>query len=143
MNLLILACSQTKRPDPGLLPALERYDGPLYRVLRRWMRANPDDERLALRILSAEYGLIGPRAEISDYNRRMTPARAALLRPDVTTHLGLLARYLPGIRAVFVNVGTDYRTALPDPLPFAAVQWASGGIGQRQQQMKHWLEGLP
>ncbi|MFN8458221.1 MAG: hypothetical protein U0401_26815 [Anaerolineae bacterium] len=26
-RLLILACSQRKRPDPGLLPAIERYDG--------------------------------------------------------------------------------------------------------------------
>ncbi|MBI1879340.1 MAG: hypothetical protein HYR94_14175 [Chloroflexi bacterium] len=25
--LLIMACSHRKRPDPGLLPAMERYDG--------------------------------------------------------------------------------------------------------------------
>lgn len=30
----LLACSATKRPDPGRIPARERYDGPLWRILR-------------------------------------------------------------------------------------------------------------
>ena len=32
--LLIMSCSQRKRPDLGLLPAIERYDGGHFRVLR-------------------------------------------------------------------------------------------------------------
>jgi len=32
-RLLILSCSQRKRPDSGLLPAIERYDGPVFRVV--------------------------------------------------------------------------------------------------------------
>lgn len=35
-RLLILACSQRKRPDPGLLPAIERYDGPQFQVHNLW-----------------------------------------------------------------------------------------------------------
>ena len=34
-HLLILACSQTKDPAPGLLPAFARYQGGQYRVVRR------------------------------------------------------------------------------------------------------------
>jgi hypothetical protein len=33
--LLILACSQRKRPDPGLLPAIERYDGVNFRIFEK------------------------------------------------------------------------------------------------------------
>ena len=33
-RLLVLACSATKRPDAGYIPARERYDGPLWRTLR-------------------------------------------------------------------------------------------------------------
>lgn len=33
-RLLILACSATKRDDPTYMPAIERYDGPLWRTLR-------------------------------------------------------------------------------------------------------------
>ena len=40
-RLLILSCSQRKRPDRVLLPALERYDGPVFRMLRKFLRSCP------------------------------------------------------------------------------------------------------
>src|SRR5262245_4306372 len=36
--LLIMACSQRKRSEPNLLPAIERYDGVHFRVLRKAQR---------------------------------------------------------------------------------------------------------
>jgi hypothetical protein len=36
-RMLILACSQRKLLDEGLLPAVERYDDPAFRVLRRFL----------------------------------------------------------------------------------------------------------
>ena len=41
-KVLIIACSQRKRPDAGLLPALDRYDGPAFQVLRRFLRECPE-----------------------------------------------------------------------------------------------------
>lgn len=41
LRLLILSCSRRKRSDRGLLPALERYDGPTYRVMNKFLRVNP------------------------------------------------------------------------------------------------------
>ena len=40
----VLACSATKRPDVGRIPARDRYDGPLWRSLR----ATDPDDRLAV-----------------------------------------------------------------------------------------------
>jgi len=58
-RLLILSCSQRKRPDPGLLPAIERYDGPVFQVVRRYLREQPaGSKQLDVFILSARYGLI-------------------------------------------------------------------------------------
>lgn len=37
-RLVVLSCSATKRDDTGLLPALERYNGPMYQVLRTFLR---------------------------------------------------------------------------------------------------------
>jgi hypothetical protein len=39
--MLILACSRRKRPDEGLLPAIEPYDGPAFRMVRRFLREMP------------------------------------------------------------------------------------------------------
>ena len=58
-RLLILGCSQKKRPDSGLLPALDRYDGPMFRVLRKCLRECPGGAQgLETYILSAEFGLM-------------------------------------------------------------------------------------
>jgi hypothetical protein len=37
-NLLIVTCSQRKRSDRELLPALKRYDGIFFRILRKAQR---------------------------------------------------------------------------------------------------------
>ena len=85
-RMLILACSQRKRSDEGLLPAVERYDGPAFRVLRRFLRGGSSKAPVVL-ILSAEHGLIPHDLPIAAYDRRMTPARARELRPLVLAEL--------------------------------------------------------
>src|SRR5437868_1053139 len=85
-RLLILSCSGRKRTTPGLLPAVERYDGTPYRTLRRFLRARPDAE-LDVFILSAEFGLIHRDEPLLYYDRLMTPLRARELAPTVAARL--------------------------------------------------------
>ena len=66
MEALILGCSAAKRKDGGQIPAVLRYDGPLFKVLRK-QPPNID----AVFILSARYGIIAAAALIPDYNQRM------------------------------------------------------------------------
>lgn len=137
--LLILACSATKRHDAGRLPAIDRYDGPAWRVLRRALRERheiDDRGRLTVAALSARYGLIRADDPICHYDQRMTRARATELAPDVES--ALRVRFPGPWSAVFVNVGADYRPALPDPLPWPATL-AYGAIGGRLRQLKEWL----
>lgn len=69
-RLLILACSATKRRDPGWMPAWERYDGPLWKT---W-RAVDSQRRLArVGFLSARYGFRTGDSPIEDYDARLTP----------------------------------------------------------------------
>ena len=80
-ELLLLGCSASKSEDPGYLPALLRYDGPLYRDLRSHLRSVIWPNDLEVAILSAEHGLIGGLAWIWSYDRRMSVARAGELAP--------------------------------------------------------------
>jgi len=68
-RLLVLACSATKRPDPGRIPARHRYDGPLWRTLRA---TDPDDRLARVAFLSARLGFRDARSEIEDYDARLT-----------------------------------------------------------------------
>jgi hypothetical protein len=142
-RLLILACSQKKNPAPGPLPAVERYDGPAFRVLRRFLRECPGGS-LTVLILSAEYGLIESGRPIGAYDRRMSPARVRELREPV---LAAAEAALSSGRwqSVAVCAGREYRRALdgirevaPTGVP---VDFLGGGLGRRLTNLSGWLWG--
>lgn len=92
-RLLILACSATKRRAPGLMPARERYDGPLWRTLRA---ADPDSVKASVAFFSAKYGFGCAATPIADYEARLTQADAqtmiaAFTRAPVADAIGVLA----------------------------------------------------
>jgi hypothetical protein len=144
-RMLILACSRRKRPDEGLLPAIERYDGPSFRVLRRFLRESPFKAPDIL-ILSAEHGLIPYDLPIAAYDRKMTPARAHELRPLVLAKLDRMTasrpwpetlvfarkQYLPALHA-------DY-ALLPRN---ATIRVCAGTLGRKLAELHDWLHGGP
>src|SRR6267142_4199457 len=71
-QLVVLSCSATKVETQGSLPAISLYDGPLFRVLRSYLRDFRWPERLSIAVLSAKYGIIGGLFNIETYDQRMT-----------------------------------------------------------------------
>lgn len=146
-RLLILSCSQRKDPSPGKLPALDRYDGPAFRVLRKYLR-EADEVAPTVLILSAKYGLIGAEAEIPDYDRRLTAAGARQLHPAVLEAIAkvLMSRHW---HSIAVCLGKTYRVALEGFTRYvpvgARVEVLSGGLGPRLTSLRQWLwsTGLP
>lgn len=138
MRLLILSCSATKRPDPELLPALLRYDGPAYRLLRKALRELAEVHHPRIAILSAEFGLITNDTPIPCYDRRMDKTRAAALAPLVQRELNAILADTP--TDVFVHLGRDYLSALGTvPSGSWRISYAEGGIGERLGQLRRWL----
>jgi len=141
-NLLILSCSDRKLKDPTLVPALKRYDGVNYRVIKKLKRDGKFPKKLDIKIISAEYGVLEPDDLIGYYDKIMTEERALELRPDV---LNSLEEFLKdkNYEEIFVNLGKTYLLALngfekflPDK---TKVIYAEGGIGQKMKKMKEWL----
>ena len=153
MNVLIISCSQRKVQSPGEIPAIERYDGPTYRCLRklrdtfRFPNNHGFPYDLRILILSAKYGLILPETEIADYDLKMTLSRAKALAVDVQCDLIRCLEFYDiaygGTDQVFINLGKAYMRTL-DGFGWGTISTveASGGIGLKTQQMKTWLERL-
>jgi hypothetical protein len=142
-RLLILGCSQRKNPAADVLPAIDRYDGPAFRVLRKFLKEAPQHPPVVL-ILSAKYGLIESATPIPDYDCQMSTALADRLRPSVLESLGL---FLPSRswrwRSIGLCVGKVYRGALHGMEQLAPegvrVEVLGGGQGRRLTSLHRWL----
>jgi hypothetical protein len=139
-QLLVLGCSQTKRETAGLLPAIDRYDGSSYRVLRNYLRERQWPAKLSVAILSAKYGLVGGFTGIEDYDERMTPLRASEWAPEC---LITLKEWATAHNSIHFSLGKDY---LPAVLPAienslkAKSEIFAGPIGMKLSQIKTLLE---
>lgn len=144
MRLLILKCSAAKRGGPEPLPASERYDGPLWRVLRSYLREQPMFAAdLVVYGLSAEYGLIPGGRPIPHYDHTMAPERADELRPQVLEAFrGLIGggygQLCLGVSDRYLRAMTGWEALVP---PGTAVTVTDGTMGGKLGQLRAWLEG--
>ncbi|SEG93860.1 hypothetical protein SAMN04489712_14111 [Thermomonospora echinospora] len=109
LPLVITGCSRRKRNTQVPLPALDLYEGGCIPELRRRLGHIPAF-RARLRILSAEHGLIGADEPLLPYDRKLTPSRAAELRPLVTEHLRREFAATGTPPAVLLAAGPDYQS---------------------------------
>lgn len=141
-RLLLIACSNRKVRTRGLLPAIERYDGVAYRVIRKARREGYFPPNVDIKILSAKYGLIDAEARIVYYDKRMDKQRAVQLRPSVHEELKKCFTQKQ-YSEIYVDLGKDYLPAIEGfVMPQdSKLVWADGRIGERLSKMKVWLSG--
>ncbi len=143
---LILGCSQAKRGDDTLLPAIERYNGPTFRVVRRFL-ADADSalQDVDIYVLSAQYGLIAATEYIANYDRRITEARADELRPQVLARMREILDQ--GCTEMFFSMGQLYLRALNGFEDWVTdstqVTISRAATGKRLTELKRWLHRLP
>jgi hypothetical protein len=140
-RLLLIACSAQKRTGEAKLPAVERYDGPAFRVLRKYLRESPEGS-LTVLILSAKFGLIPSARKIPDYDLRMTRVGAERLREGVLDRLRSRLRATTYLE-IGLCLGREYQSALagyedivPDGTKVTTIR---GGLGSRLTKLREWL----
>jgi cytoplasmic iron level regulating protein YaaA (DUF328/UPF0246 family) len=143
--LLIIPCSKRKASLPKVrVPAIDLYDGPFYRIIRKAFREHGKPDNLDIMILSAKYGLIGPDEEIATYDQRMTWEMAKGMSGSVYTSLANTLK-TNQYEEVMINLGKQYTIALSesqDVLADQKVRYANGRIGERIKQLKEWLSNV-
>lgn len=141
-KLIVLGCSQVKRETAGVLPAIDRYDGPAYRVLRSYLRNHTWPESLSVAVLSAEYGLMGGFAGIENYDKRMTVLEAISQAPRCNS---ILEAWAHNHENIYFSLGHDYLHAVQptiDNLLKSRAKVFEGGIGMKLGQIKDFLFNL-
>ncbi|MBP8241798.1 hypothetical protein CAF53_22975 [Sphingobium sp. LB126] len=139
--LIVMACSSTKRPGEEAMPAIDRYDGPMWRTLRAALAELGEDCRPEIWFLSARYGFHPADMRIADYEQRMTPSRAAELLRLPTSNHAAFAEAARGADRILLAGGAIYRDAMRRAIgqhPSIA-ETDGGGIGIHRQQLRRWL----
>ena len=142
-RLLILMCSESKRDTPELLPAQERYTGPLWQVLRLFRSQQPEEAAtIDVYAISAAHGLIPATQAIPVYDQKMTAARAAELQLQTLDCLQQLmteeyTQICLGLSQVYLPVLKGWETVVPEHIQ---VTTTGGPIGTKKAQLRAWLE---
>ncbi|MBZ0158184.1 MAG: hypothetical protein K8I29_18460 [Alphaproteobacteria bacterium] len=139
-QLLVLGCSQAKKEAPGLLPAIDRYDGSSYRVLRSYLREREWPSNLSVAILSAKYGLVGGFTGIEDYDKRMTPVQAEEKAPECQR---ILNAWAADHISIHFSLGKDYLPAIIPAIEHdlkGKAEVFQGPIGMKLSQIKGLLQ---
>lgn len=147
MRVLVMSCSASKVPQMGPAPAMQVYDGPMWRDLRRWVKAHPVDAAVHLEVwvLSAKHGLIPAQTKIEDYNLKMTAERAAELvrnREQIAAFDAMLVGN--GDPELYFAGGKLYADTLAKMVPpdyewHAACDNGARGNGEIRSRLTKWL----
>lgn len=151
MKLLIMACSATKRTEVGPMPAMERYDGPMWRTLRALLARHPEaasayaSGALDIWAISARFGFVPASMEMPDYDRKMTaPIMAKMLR-DPSYDLQRICLMVQDAEAVMFVGGELYRNAMwrasgGNLGQIMKIDETDGpGIGRHREQLGEWI----
>ena len=139
-RLLILSCSERKVETREDLPAIERYDGPLWRVLRSFLLRTSSTD-LDIYVLSAEFGLIPADRLVPLYERKMTKERAKELHESTICQFKeiMKSRYTQlclSLSQLYFNALLGWEQIVPLTIDITITD---GTLTTKQSQLKSWL----
>jgi len=140
-TLLVQSCSNRKREASSQLPAMERYDGYFFRIVKKAIDEGALRDDIDIVILSAEFGLLNLDDQIPMYDRQMTSKRAGELRDDAVS--SLVSRVQRGdYDTLVVNMAKQYEKAIEGIDSHVEIEInriRGGGIGAKGRKLKHLI----
>ena len=146
-KLLILGPSFRRNPNPQLIPAIERYDGIFYRIVRKYADKLREKD-IDVIIITEDLDVVTPDTKLpykppkGESWKSLPPAEK-----DPEKIEALKSRILKLVEKrkyeeIFIALNRHYRALLPDLTAHTKKVIASfRGIGPKAQALKQWLVG--
>jgi cytoplasmic iron level regulating protein YaaA (DUF328/UPF0246 family) len=124
-----------------LAPAVEVYDGPYYKTIRKAISDNTYPKDLRIFIISAKYGLLDMNDNIDFYDQRINKKRAKELQQSVLDSIAKVVS--KEYKELVINLGEDYLPVIEGIETVlhkkCKVRYFAGTIIQRRKQLKEYL----
>lgn len=149
-RLLLLNESYRRTQSYTPIPALDRYTGVFFEVLKKAVREHPKETRdLDVLILTKEGELFRSEENAPYYPPLGQGYRHSLLKVDPSKRAMIMSKLLKVIEGkryseIFVNIGKNYRPLIEgfDAKANVKIEYAKGpGLGPKAGDMKRWLIG--
>ncbi|MBE9195800.1 hypothetical protein IQ219_10905 [Synechocystis sp. LEGE 06083] len=142
-SLLLISCSRKKIVSGNNMPAIERYDGPAFRLLRRFL-AQKEASYLDIYILSAKFGIIPYDTPIPNYDEKLTKNKIK----EISGQSRSIFREILNSQQytkLHISAGKQYLHLIDGYQKYARdnlqVEVATGSIGRKLSHLRYWLYG--
>ena len=144
-DLLIIGCSKRKI-ETEYIKAINLYQGNNFKIIHKARREGEFNRDCDILILSAYYGFVHGDTVISYYDTIMTAERAHSMKKGAKGQLHTWLSTNGYYNEVFINLGKNYAIIVNHPPVMNFIKettkkviFATGGIGQKSQQLKNWI----
>jgi len=146
-KLLILGPSYRRNQNSEPLPAIERYDGVYYRIVRKYMN-KLKEKNIDIIIITEDLNVLTPKIEIpykppvGEKWRTLPPTSR-----DPEKIKKLQSQIIEIVRnkkydEAFIALNRYYQAILPDLRPYIKRIISNfGGLGPKAKALKQWLSG--
>jgi len=146
-GLLLIGPSYRRNKTPGLLPAIERYDGVFYMVARKYLTEMSNIDVLVMKddfsLISGHAPLLYTPPEGENWRKRII--KKEILEEARKKNYAILRKNIDNGKysEVFIAMGKTHAESLPDFSQFniKIVFPTSRGLGSKAHALKNWLLG--
>jgi hypothetical protein len=146
-KLLILGPSYRRNPAPEPVPAIERYDGLFYRIIRRNMD-KIKEKYIDIIIITEDLEVVTPETKLPykpPIGSKWKTLPSASRNPEKTEEIR--SKILKIVKSrkydeIFIALNRHYQALLPDLTPYTKKIIARfEGLGPKAKSLKEWLSG--
>ena len=144
-KLLILGPSYRRNPSPEPLPAIERYDGLFYRIVRKYIDKLKEKD-IDVIIVTEDLDVVTPETKlpykppVGESWRSLPPVKRNPKKTEMLRNQILKIVRGRKYEEIFIALNRHYRALLPDLTAYTGkVVFSFRGMEPKAQALKQWL----
>ena len=139
-RLVIVSASQRRVPDPNPVPAIDRFDGVYFRILRKHLREGKLKD-VDILVVSDRHGIVGANDVVPFYPPSEKIKVEEHLRISNLKKIGDILKRTP-YSEIYVVCGKDFQAFIKgfeEGINVPVTYCQGRGLGPKARSLKNWI----